>query len=200
MKKVYFAFLAAAILLCMTACGTHPSAVNAGGNSSAAQIEKIDVEGCLPVTVNSLEAVLAASGRFTIEEVEQPQSDGRTSVAVYGWLDKDGDHWSAGTYFCETDTDNNATGIVSYNFLKSDVTGEREKDIQWGLSILLHAFGVDLTDDMWEEIMIIARNDSPSEALGTDYDGYSDELAGIRLIYADLSESVQIDIRTYGQE
>lgn len=197
MKKVYFAVLAAAILLCMTACDTHPPAANAGGNSSEAQIEQIDMEGCLPVTVNSLKAVLAASGRFTIEEVEQPQSDGRTSVAVYGWLDKDGDHWPAGIYFCETDTDHNATGIVSYNFLKSDVTGEKEEDIRWGFSVLLQAFEVDLTDDMWNEIRTIAQNGRPAEALGTDYEGYSDELAGIRLVYADLSESVQIDIRAY---
>lgn len=184
----------------MTAYGTHPSAVNVGGNFSAVQIEKIDVERYLPVTVNRLEAVLAASGRFTIEEVEHSQSDGRTPVAVYGWLDKDGDRWSAGTYFCEIDTDNHATGTVSYNFLKSDVTSEMEKDIQWGLFVLLHAFGIDLTNDMWEEIMIIVRNDGSSAALGTDYDGYSDEMASISLIYADLSESVQIDIRTYGQE
>lgn len=200
MKRVCLLFLAAALLFCTTACGIYPSAANAGGNSSAAQIEKIDVEGCLPVTVNSLEAVLAASGRFTIEEVEQPQSDGRTSVAVYGWLDKDGDHWPAGIYFCETDTDHNAAGIVSYNFLKSDVTGEKEKDIRWGLSLLLQTFEVDLTDDMWNEIVSIAQNDRPAEALGTDYNGYSSELAGIRLIYADLNESVQIDIRTYGSE
>lgn len=197
MKKVYFAFLAAAILFCMTACGADLSATNAGGNSSAAQIEKINVEGCLPLTVNSLEAMLAASERFTIEEVEQPQSDGRTSVAVYSWLDKDGDHWPAGIYFCETDTDHNATGIVSYNFLKSDVTGEKEEDIRWGFSVLLQAFEVDLTDDMWNEIRAIAQNGRPAEALGTDYEGYSDEPAGIRLVYADLSKSVQIDIRAY---
>lgn len=196
MKKACFAAFTAVFFLCMTACAAF-SPSNSGESFRVARVEKIDVEGYLPVTVNSLEAVLSASGYFTIEEVEQPQSDGRTPIAVYGWLGKDGNHWSAGIYFCETNTSSNATDIVSYNFLKSDVTGEKEKDIQQGLSLLLQAFEVDLTDDMWKEIMAIAQKPGSSGILGTDYDGYSNEQAGIRLIYADLGESVQIDIRAY---
>lgn len=65
------------------------------------------------------------------------------------------------------------------------------------MKIFLQLFDVELTDSMWNEIVTVSAMDGDVNSLGTDYWGYGDEQKGIQLIYADLGETVQIDIHPY---
>jgi len=191
MKKILSIVQVILFLLCLTACGSANQSSQTDAKSVS--IQKIDLEGYLPVTTESITNVLKRTGRFAISETKFNTG----AVDVYGVLDKNGDEEAARVTFCETDIDHHATDFVFYNFLKSDVLGTKETAIRWGFSTLLSAFEVELTDDIWNAVLEVAQKAGSAGALGTDYDGYADEQAGIRLIYADLGESVQIEIRPY---
>ncbi len=191
MKKILSIVLAILPLLCLTACKSADQSFQT--DAEPVSIQKIDLEGYLPVTTESITSVLKSARRFTISEIKLDTG----AVDIYGVLDKNGDEDAARVTFCETDIDHHATDFMLYNFLKSDVLGAKETTIRWGLSVLLSAFEVELTDDIWSAVMEVAQKTGSAGALGTDYDGYADEQAGIRLIYADLGECVQIDIRAY---
>jgi len=93
----------------------------------------------------------------------------------------------------------NSTTILSYNFSKADVNSEGHDTIKWGLDLLLRIFETELTAEAWTDIMAVAAKGETEDAWGTDYEGYANKEAGIRLVYGNLGEKVQVDIRPYGE-
>lgn len=154
-------------------------------------IIKIEKSGFIPVSTDSIKSVLKSTGRFEISEMPLLSGD----VDVNCSLDKTNDDNIAHISFIVLD--DNATKMVSYNFSKTAVQGQGESTVRWGLNVLLNIFGDSLIDDAWNDILAISAMNNEVGALGTDYDGYSNEDSGIKLIYADLGDYIQIDIKPY---
>ncbi len=158
------------------------------------ELVKAEVQGRLPISTESIKAVLTDTGRFTHNRVELPGGN----IDLHFSLDQpEGDDFpgAARIFFCVLSE--NTTEIISYNFSKVTVNGNQQDAIKWGLNLILQIFDTGLTDEIWADIMEIASKSEDAGAMGTDYEGYSDEEAGIGLTYADLGETVQIDIRPY---
>ncbi len=203
MKKTLLYFIALILLLSMVGCNNNhireqsTTAIhhNAETNNSTVDIDtssivKIEKSGYIPVSTDSIKAVLEETGRFEITEI--PHLSG---IDVFCGLDKvDGNNVASVSF---TISDDNATSMVSYSFSKDTVQGQSKNSVRWGLDILLHIFGDSLTDDTWNDIVSIGYKNEDVGALGTDYDGYSNVDTGIKLIYADLGSNVQIDIEPY---
>lgn len=201
MKKMLLYSISLVFLLSMVGCSndghiSEQSTIainhNAEPDNSTVDIDtssivKIEKSGHIPVSTDSIKAVLEETGRFEITEI--PHLSG---TDVFCGLDKADGNSIADISF--TISDDNATSIVSYNFSKNTINQETESSVRWGLDILLHIFGDSLTDDTWNDIVSIVYKNEDVGALGTDYDGYSNINAGIKLIYADLGSNVQIDI------
>lgn len=196
MKKILSCFFALILLLSMVGCSDNeqPNTTSSYKNNSTVDIDTSSIirnekPGFIPVSTDSIKDVLKNTGRFEILEV--PQLSG---VDVFCGLDKVDGNSIASVNFTISD---DATTMVSYNFSKDAVQEQSESSVRWGLDVLLHIFSDSLTDDTWNEILLIASKNESVGSLGTDYDGYSNADTGIKLIYADLGSSVQIDIEPY---
>lgn len=204
MKRKSLYFIAFILLLAMVGCNNseHKSERtdtdikhntdddNSTLDTDAISIVKIEESGCIPVSTDSIKAVLEGTGRFEITEI--PHLNG---IDVFCGLDKIDGNSIADIIF--TVSDDNTTTMVSYNFSKDMMEQKMEISVRWGLDMLLQIFGGSLTDDVWNEIISIARKNQDVGDLGTDYDGYSNADIGIKLIYADLGSNVQVDIKPY---
>ena len=156
--------------------------------SSAVPVEK---PGYLPVSTDSIKDILKSTGRFEISEIPQMYV-----VDVLCELDKTDESNLAILWFAADE--DNTTKKVSYNFKKDAVKDGHEDSIRWGLDVLMQILGDELTDDTWSDILAIAEKNESVGAFGTDYEGYANADTGIKLIYADLGNNVQIDIRAVG--
>jgi len=156
--------------------------------SSVIRVEK---QGYIPVSTDSIKNILKNTDRFEISEF---QHMGDTYVDVFCELDKVDGNNIASIFF--TADGDNITKMISYNFSKDALQGEDESSIRWGLDVLIKILGDNLTDDIWNDILLLAEKNESVDAFGTDYEGYSNSDAGIKLIYADLGSNIQIDIRT----
>jgi hypothetical protein len=173
---------------------THVSQDNSVIDIDTSKLVKVEVQGRLPISTESIKAVLTDTGRFTYNRVELPGGN----IDLHFSLDKpDGDDFAGAARIFFSVLTENTTEIISYNFSKSEVNGNKQDTIKWGIDLVLHIFGTELTDETWADITEIASKLDDIGAMGADYEGYADEEAGIRLIYADLGENVQIDIRPY---
>lgn len=206
MKKILSLLITLFILLFMVGCNDgknsdniHPctsKANNIDNNDSSIDIDsslitKIEKADFIPVSTNSIKDLLNNTGRFEISEIPQLNGD----IDVFCDLDKTNGDSTASIAF--TVLEDNATDMISYNFSKTAVQGQGESTVRWGLNILLNIFDDSLTDDVWNDILAIAASNNEADGLGTDYDGYSNKDTGIKLIYADLGDNVQIDIKPY---
>ncbi len=153
-------------------------------------IEKISNPGCIPVRTTSIKENLLATGRFEITEFSKPFGD----VDVHFSLDNRKDNAAASVFFTEIDE---TTTIISFNFSKKDINGDISASIRWGLDALLQTLGDCLNDDIWDDLLTIAAKSEDVGAFGTDFEGYSNQDTGLKLIYADLGNNVQVDIRPY---
>lgn len=204
MKRISLCFIAILLLLSVAGCNNSEhkneqstAAIhhNAEINNSTIDIDnssivKIEESGCIPISTDSIKAVLEGTGRFEITEI--PHLNG---IDVFCGLDKiDGNSIADITF---TVSDDNVTTMVSYNFSKDMVKHDMEGTIRWGLDVLLQILGDSLNDDTWDDIISIAEKNEEVIALGTNYDGYSNDDIGIKLIYADLGSNVQVDIIPY---
>lgn len=215
MKKILL-FLIALLLLSLVGCGNARkpdtdqsntnntnnveanNSTNAEANNSTIDIDtsliiRIEKAGFIPVSTDSIKNVLKSTRRFEISEL--PLLSG--NIDVHCGLDiTDSDSIAHISFIV---LDDNATTMVSYNFSKTAVQGQNERSVRWGLNVLLHIFNDSLTDDAWNDILAIAAKNDSVGALGKDYDGYSNADTGIKLIYADLGNNVQIDIKPYSK-
>ena len=161
------------------------------------KIIKVDDPGCLPVSTESIHDILSGAERFSYQRITNLPGGGAIAD-VYFELDKPDGKDSEGiasiSYQILAD---NKTQIISYNFKKSAINGVNNNAIRWGANVLLHIFGAELTDEIWADIAIIANKSETEDPWGTDYEGYADEVSGIRMIYGNLGKNVQIDIRPY---
>lgn len=202
MKRISLCFIAILLLLSVTGCNNsehkneqsttaiHHNAEtnNSTVNIDASSIIKIEESGYIPVSTDSIKAALEGTGRFEITEI--PHLNG---IDVFCGLDKiDGNSIADITF---TVSDYNATTMVSYNFSKDMLKHDMESSVRWGLDVLLQILGDSLNDDTWNDIISIAEKNEEVSILGTDYDGYSNDNIGIKLIYADLGSNVQVDIK-----
>lgn len=198
MKKILLFLIILLLLLSMVGCSNagKPNADQSNTNNTTIDIDtslitRIEKAGFIPVSTDSIKNVLKSTRRFEIAEVPQLSGD----IDVHCGLDKTDSDSIAHISF--TVLDDNATTMVSYNFSKTAVKGQNERSVRWGLNVLLHIFDDSLTDDAWNDILAIAAKNDSVGGLGKDYDGYSNADTGIKLIYADLGNSVQIDIEPY---
>jgi len=195
------------LILCLSGCtggggqdnpiytpDTNTPQVNSMIDTDTSELITVDVPGRLPISTESIKAVLTDTGRFTYNRVELPEGN----IDLHFSLDKpDGDDSAGAARISFSVVSENTTEIISYNFSKSDVGGNKQDTIKWGLNLILHIFGTELTDETWSDILDIASKSETVGAMGQDYEGYKNEACGIRLVYADLGENVQIDIRVY---
>lgn len=145
------------------------------------------------LNIDKIQTTLENSGRFQTECVEQ--EDGHFDMILS--LDKENGQGIADVFF--SDYGNESADIVSYTFTKESALAN-EKDIRWGFSLLMDAIGSELTDEIWQDIMEIAAKNGQVNPLGNDYDGISDDKKAFFMIYADLGDTVQIDIRPFSSE
>ena len=185
MKKIA---LLLALLLCLGSCAGAPGPTPTP--TAPAEIIRVDKPGCLPVSTKSIKAVLDSTGRFYYQKLTLP--DGVINVDYS--LDRTDESEGYARLFYEV-LPGDTTTILSYNFSKSDVNGEGLDAIRWGLDTILHIMEVDLTDEAWADIMAVAAKPEKQDAWGTDYAGFMDEKAGVRLVYGNLGEKVQVDVR-----
>lgn len=141
------------------------------------------------LNIKTIQTTLENSGRFQTESVEQ--EDGHFDMILS--LDKENGQSVADVSF--SDYGNESADIVSYTFSKESALAN-EKDIRWGFSLLMDAIGSELTDEIWQDIMEIATKNEQVNPLGNDYDGFSDDKKAFFMIYADLGDTVQIDIHS----
>ena len=182
-------------LLCLSACGNQEIIMPQTQNNTAIDIDasrliRVDMPGYLPVSTKSIRDILDETGRFSYQRITFPES---AIANVYHHIDED-----LASLFYEVLPESTTT-ILSYNFSKNDVRGEGHDAIKWGLDLLLRIFGTELTVEAWADIMAVAAKSETVDAWGTDYEGYVDKDTGIRLVYGNLGEKVQIDIRPYGE-
>lgn len=197
------------LILCLTGCtnsggqDNEPSATevyipqdNSTIDIDTSKLVKVEVFGCLPISTESIEDVLSSTGRFTYERITLTAAPGCAIADIYFHLDQPaGDDSGGAATVAYQILSENTTQIISYGFSKSAVNGDKHDDIKWGLDLTLHIFGTELTDETWADIMEVAAKSETEDAWGTDYEGFIDETNGIRLIYGNLGDSVQIDIR-----
>jgi len=186
MKKIA---LSLALLLGLGSC-VGPAPELTPTPTAPHEIIRVDKPGCLPVSTKSIKAVLDSTGRFYYQKIMLP--DGVINVDFS--LDRTDENEGWARLFYEV-LPGDTTTILSYNFSKADVNGEAQDAIRWGLDTVLRILGVELTDDAWADIMTIAAKPEKQDAWGTDYAGLVDETAGVRLIYGNLGEKVQVDVR-----
>ena len=163
---------------------------NAVIDIDTSKIIRVNIAGRIPISTDSIRDILVETSRFNFSEI--PFENGVTDYHFS--LDKNGDNSSARLFFSVLPE--KSTEIISYNFSKAAVKGNQSEDIKWGLDLLLHILGTELTDGTWGDILDIVSKSGTVGALGKDYEGYKNEACSIRLVYADLGENVQIDIRT----
>ena len=154
---------------------------------------KIDKNGFLPISTVSMQEILNTySERFDELLITHENGD----IDMRYSLDKTEDGMSKAGITFKNEGDGEAI-ILSYNFAKADANGDHAQSIRWGFDLVTQIFSIELTDDIWSEIMDVASDDKEVGAMGTDYEGYSNEDSGVRFIYADLGENIQIDIHPY---
>ena len=163
----------------------------------ASELIRVSAPGCLPINTESIKTILSSTGRFAYNRISWPGGGG-AAADVYFELDKpDGDNAEGAAQAFYQVLDENTTQMISYNFSKTMVHGDKHDAVRWGLDLLLRIFGTALTDEIWADILAVAAKSETEDAWGTDYAGYADEATGIRLIYANLGSNVQIDIKPY---
>jgi len=160
------------------------------------KIVKVDAPDCLPVSTTSIREILSDTGRFAYDRISYPVGGGAVADEFFR-LDKTDSEGSYPARVSYQVLSGNTTQIISYNFNKSAINGNEHDAVKWGLGVLLRIFGAELTDNAWSDIMEVAAKSETEDAWGTDYEGYADEENGIRLIYANLGNNVQIDIRPF---
>ena len=201
MKRIGLCSIALVLLLAMVGCSSTEQPNSSKPNTIAPDNSTVDIDtssitriektGCISVSTDSIKGILTDTGRFEIAEI--PQLGG---VDVICGLDKENGESIAGIIF--TVLDDNTTTMISYNFSKDAIQGKSKDPVRWGLDILLRILGDSLSDDTWDDILAIAEKSESVGGFGTDHEGYSNPDAGIiELIYADLGNNVQIDIRPY---
>ena len=200
MKKIYVLLILLLFCLCGCINSTQNNTIsvdtpqdNSINGIDFSKVIKIDAPGCLPISTKSIKEILDDTGRFTYNRITFP---GSAAADLYFRLDKPDNEDSETARISYQVLPENTTNIISYNFAKSAVNGDKHDAIKWGLDILLHIFGVELTNEVWADIMEIAAISENDEAWGTDHEGHIDETNGIRLIYGNLGGNIQIDIRT----
>ena len=153
---------------------------------------RVEAIGRIPVSTDSIRDILQKTGRFEFKEIHF-----ENGVSDYNFgLDKNGGN-DCTAHLSFQVLPGMSTEIISYNFSKATVMSDQSEDIRWGLDTLLRIFETELTDETWEDILEVAESSEKVGALGVDHKGYENEHAGIRLIYADLGDNMQIDIRPY---
>lgn len=164
-------------------------------------IKKIEDKDSLPVAVSSIKEVLTSTGRFHEGEVTGDSDSLQVQDVFFdlGVVQKDGNVTASFTIHQDIKSPKDSTKLVSYSFTKSDMQMDKSKDIRWGLKTFLQLFNVELTDDMWNDIVVVSNMAGDTAGMGTDYWGYGDEGKGIQLIYANLADTVQIDINPYSK-
>lgn len=159
------------------------------------KIAKANEPECLPVKTTSIREILNGTGRFANTRIDFPERGGALADEIFSLDKSDSDTKAAGISYQVLAGD--TTQVISYNFSKHAVNGDEHEAIKWGLDLLLHIFGTQLTHEAWDDIMLVAAKAETEEAWGTDYAGFSYEESGIRLIYSNLGSGVQVDIRVY---
>ena len=203
MKKTFVVTLVILIvcsLCCLSGCNNDKTSGNTPSNAApknndfigvdTSKLIRVDVAGRIPISTDSIREMLLETGRFDFNKI--PFENGVTDFNFS--LDKNGGNDGTANMSFQV-LPGKSTEIISYNFSKSAVKGSQSEDIKWGLDVLLHILEAELTDEAWSDILEIASKSQEVGKLGTDYEGYKNESAGIRLIYADLGKNVQIDIR-----
>lgn len=200
MKRIACFLLILTILLSASGCGSVELADDGGADNSVVSNTEVDIDfssvirvekqGYIPISTDSIKSVLESTGRFEISEFPHMYD---SYVDVICELDKVNENSIASIFF--TSADDNTAKMISYNFSKDALQGGDEVSIRWGLEVLMKILGDELTDDIWNDILSIAEKNESVGAFGTDYEGYSNSDTGIKLIYADLGGNVQIDIK-----
>ena len=149
----------------------------------SSKVMRIDEDGFLPVSAASVKNTLSDFERFNYGQLIHEQG----GIDVWFTLDD----WIAQVFFSIEPRDRLHT--ISYNFEKATALDGDGDSIRWGLDLLLQIFEIKLTDEMWAEITRIAEMPKSDDPMGTDYDLCAH--AGVRVICANLSENIQIDIK-----
>jgi len=200
MRRIVCFLLILTILLSASGCGRVEQSDDVSTNNSVVSNTEVDIDfssviqvekqGYIPISTDSIKSILENTGRFEISEFPHMYD---SYVDVICELDKVDENSIASIFF--TSADDNTAKMISYNFSKDALQGGDEASIRWGLEVLMKILGDELTDDIWNDILLIAEKNESVGAFGTDYEGYSNPDTGIKLIYADLGGNVQIDIK-----
>lgn len=202
-KSIQFTFMIIILSLLLSGCGKNKTSAETPShyypkNNSKIHVDtsnniRINIAGRIPIHTDSIKDILMETGRFQFSKI--PLENGIIDYRFSLDKNESEDKSAAGLFYSVLPE--NSTNIISYNFRKVDAKGNQGEDLKWGLDVLLHLFGTELTDKIWDDILDIASMSGTIGAMGKDYEGYKNETCGIRLVYADLGENVQIDIWPY---
>ena len=161
------------------------------------KIIRVNVPDCLPISTTSIRDIFEVTGRFEYSRITLPPGGGAVADVYFHLVKPYDENTEGAAYVSYQVLSENTTQIIICNFRKSEVNGKGHDAIRWALDLLMHIFETELTEKTWEDILEVAAKSETEDDWGTDYEGYSDEINGIRLVYVNLGSNVQIEIRPY---